>query len=149
SGLGQNVVKFQIVSRMNAIMVISRKPALLRTAETWIKRLDSANTARNSVHVYRIKYGEARQIAKVLTDMFIGNSGGALDTASNELAPGSGTSTSSSMDRLSASGSSLSSSGFGSNQSQANNGLVTYRGFCGTPTTSAVSLPARSASSLA
>jgi Type II secretory pathway, component PulD len=75
SGMGQNVVKFQTISRMNAIMVITRKPALLRTAETWIKRLDSANTSKNTVHVYRIKYGEARQIARVLTDMFIGNSG--------------------------------------------------------------------------
>jgi general secretion pathway protein D len=100
NGLSQNVVKFQVVNRMNAVMVITRKPALLRTAETWIKRLDSANTARNSVHVYRIKYGEARQIAKVLTEMFIGGSGGSassLDAASSQLAPGSGGYASSSM----------------------------------------------------
>ena len=129
-GLGQNVVKFQTVSRMNAIMVITRKPALLRTAETWIKRLDSANTAKNSVHVYRIKYGEARQVAKVLTEMFIGGSGNALDTPSNDLAPGSGTSSSSSMDRLSAGGSSSQSGGF-SSQQQTNNGLVANRGFGG------------------
>jgi general secretion pathway protein D len=134
SGLSQNVVKFQIVSRMNAIMVISRKPAMLHTAETWIKRLDSANTARNSVHVYRIKFGEARQIAKVLTEMFIGGSGGSditLDTASGQLAPGSGASASAS-DRLSAAGSSSQSSGFGSQQ-QASSSLVANRGFGGAP----------------
>ena len=84
SGLGQNVIKFQTVSRMNAIMVISHKPGLLHTAETWIKRLDGANSLRNSVHVYHVKYGEARQMAKVLNDMFTGNSGNA-DTPSSDL----------------------------------------------------------------
>ena len=90
SGLSQNVVKFQPMSRLNAILVVSRKPALLHTAATWIKRLDHADTARNSVHVYRVKYGEARQIARVLTEMFIGGSSASLDSADNQLAPGSG-----------------------------------------------------------
>ena len=74
SGLSQSVVKFQPMGRLNAILVISRKPALLRTAATWIKRLDHADTARTSVHVYRVKFGEARQMARVLTDMFVGGS---------------------------------------------------------------------------
>jgi len=135
NGLGQNVVKFQTVSRMNAVMVISRKPALLRTAETWIKRLDLANTAKNTVHVYRIKYGEARQIARVLTEMFIGSSGGAdntLETPSGQLAPGSGAAPSSSTDRLSGNGNSSQQSGFGGQQ-QATTSLVANRGFGGAP----------------
>jgi general secretion pathway protein D len=117
SGLSQNVVKFQAVSRLNAILVVSRKPALLRTAATWIKRLDNADTGRTSVHVYRVKYGEARQIARVLTEMFIGGSSSAgLDAASSQIAPGSGLSATSSADRLSLNGnnSSSSSNGFGS-----------------------------------
>jgi general secretion pathway protein D len=72
----------------------------LQTAATWIRRLDQADTARTSVHVYRVKYGEARQIAKVLIDMFIGGSSSSLDSADNQLAPGSGSS-SSAADRLS------------------------------------------------
>jgi general secretion pathway protein D len=117
SGLSQSVVKFQAVSRLNAILVVSRKPALLRTAATWIRRLDSADTGRTSVHVYQVKYGEARQIARVLTEMFIGGSGSAqLDAASNQIAPGSGTYSSSSADRLSLNNNSpgSSSGGFGS-----------------------------------
>jgi general secretion pathway protein D len=100
SGLSASLVKFQPMSRMNAILVVSRKPALLQTAATWIRRLDQADTARTSVHVYRVKYGEARQIAKVLIDMFIGGSSSSLDSADNQLAPGSGSS-SSAADRLS------------------------------------------------
>jgi general secretion pathway protein D len=111
NGLSQNVVRFQPVSRLNAIMVISRKPALLRTAATWIKRLDEADTARTSVHVYRVKYGEARQIARLLTDMFIGGSSSSLlDNADSQIAPGSGLAATSSGDRLSQNGNSSSSS---------------------------------------
>ncbi len=132
SGLGQNMVKFQTVSRMNAVMVISRKPALLRAAETWIKRLDAGNTLRNSVHVYRVKYGEARQMARVLNEMFTGNAGGAAEASSTDLAPGSAASSSSSSERLSAAGTTAQSGGF-SGQQQGNNGLVANRGFGGAP----------------
>ena len=136
NGLGQNVVKFQTVSRMNAIMVITRKAALLRTAETWIKRLDLANT-KNTVHVYRIKYGEARQIARVLTDMFMGGSGGAdnaLDSSASQLAAGSGALASSSVDRLSAGASSMQSAGM-TNPQPPTTSLVANRGFGGAPPT--------------
>src|SRR5216684_946020 len=115
NGLSQNVIKFQPVTRLNAILVVSKKPALLHTAATWIKRLDHADTARTSVHVYRVKYGEARQIARVLTEMFIGGSpSGLLDSPDNQIAPGSGTSTTSSGDRLSLNGNASSTTnGFG------------------------------------
>jgi general secretion pathway protein D len=102
SGLSQGVVKFQPVSRLNAILVVSRKPTLLHTAASWIKRLDREDTTRNSVHVYRMKYGDARQVAKVLTEMFVGGSQSSLDSPDNQLAPGSGSTTASSAaDRLS------------------------------------------------
>src|SRR6201996_7832491 len=106
NGLSQNVIKFEPVARLNAIMVVSKRPDMLRTAATWIKRLDRADTARTSVHVYHVKYGDARQIARGLTDMFLGGSGasGLLDSADSQVAPGSGTSTTSSADRLSLNG---------------------------------------------
>jgi general secretion pathway protein D len=128
NGLSQNLIKFQAVSRLNAILVVSKKPALLHTAATWIKRLDHADTARTSVHVYRVKYGEARQIARVLTDMFIGgSSSGLLDNADSQIAPGSGTYATASADRLSSnnnspSSASSTSSGFGSRMQSGTNG---------------------------
>lgn len=128
NGLSQNVIKFQPISRLNAVMVVTKKAALLHTASTWIKRLDHADTARNSVHVYQIKYGDARQMARVLTDMFLGgSSSSSLDTADNQIAPGSGTSTTSSTDRLSANGNSPSQNG--SHLQSGNSG--TTQGFGG------------------
>jgi len=94
-GLSQNVVKFQPVARMNAILVVARKPDMLRTAANWINRLDNADTTRSTVHVYRVKYGEARQLARVLSDIFIGGSN-SFDTPANQVAPGSGLSATSS-----------------------------------------------------
>ena len=115
SGLGQGVVKFQAISRLNAILVVSRKPALLKTAATWIRRLDRADAERTSVRVYRVKYGEARQIARVLTDMFAGASSASPDSADNQLAPGSGSTSTYGADRLSLNANSSSpAGGFGS-----------------------------------
>jgi general secretion pathway protein D len=131
NGLGQNVINFRPISRLNAVLVVSKKPALLRTAATWIKRLDRADSTRTSVHVYRVKYGEARQIARVLTEMFIGgSSSGLLDSAENQLAPGSGTSATASSDRLSQNNNSSSSSGFGS-RSQSGTSTNGASGFGG------------------
>jgi general secretion pathway protein D len=92
NGLNQNMVKLQPVARLNAVMVVTKRPQLLRTVETWIKRLDRADSTRTSVHVYTVKYGDAKQIARVLTDMFGGGSSGSLlDSPDNQVAPGSGT----------------------------------------------------------
>ncbi|MFK4513485.1 general secretion pathway protein D [Bradyrhizobium japonicum] len=113
NGLSQNVIKFMPIIRLNAVMVVTKKPEMLRTAATWIKRLDRNDTARTTVHVYRVKYGDARQIARVLTDMFLGgSSGNLLDSADSQVAPSSGTvSTSSVADRLSLNGNSSSNMG--------------------------------------
>jgi general secretion pathway protein D len=101
NGLNQNLVKLQPIARLNAIMVVAKKPALLRTVETWIKRLDRSDSTRTSVHVYKIQYGEAKQIARVLTDMFGGGSSSSLlDSPDNQIAPGSGAA-GSAADRLS------------------------------------------------
>jgi general secretion pathway protein D len=100
-GLSQSIIKFQPIGRMNAVLAVTRKPEVLARIETWIRRLDNADTGRSAVHVYRVKYGEARQIARVLNEVFTGSGGGAgsssgLDSAAGQIAPGSGMSSSSS-----------------------------------------------------
>ena len=88
-GLGQNLIKFQPISRMNAILVVARKPELLRAVATWIRRLDNDDNSNLSVRVYRIRYGEARHMARVLNEMFSSGGSGTLDPV-NQIAPGSG-----------------------------------------------------------
>ena len=100
-GFSQDMVKFQPIARRNAILAVTSKPGLLRIVETWIRRLDTADPTRVAVHVYRVKYGEARQLARVLSDIFGGGSSGSFDTGAGQVAPGGGlTKTSSNADRL-------------------------------------------------
>ena len=95
-GLSQSLVKFQPVARLNAVLVVARKPELMRTAATWINRLDNSDASSTGVKVYRVRYGDAKQIAALLNDIFTGRAGGGFDSATNQLAPGGGLTTTSS-----------------------------------------------------
>ena len=119
-GVSQNVVKLQAIGRMNAVLAVARKPEMLQRIETWINRLDNANNARSSINVYNVKYGEARQIARALNEIFGGAGGSSsstLDNAAGQIAPGSGLASSSSggsaLNRLSLGQSGQSSAGYG------------------------------------
>ena len=90
-GLSQNVVKLQPISRQNAVLVVTRKPEMLNRVGTWISRLDKSGGAGTGVKVYRMRYGDARQVAALLNDMFLGNNAGTgLDAPTNQLIPGGG-----------------------------------------------------------
>jgi general secretion pathway protein D len=89
-GLAQNVVKLQPIARQNSILVVTRRPEFLDRVSTWIKRLDKSGGAGTGVKVYRMRFGEARQVAALLNDMFLGGSGGGLDSSTNQLIPGGG-----------------------------------------------------------
>jgi general secretion pathway protein D len=89
-GLSHNLVKLEPISRQNAILVVARKPELLKRVATWITRLDKAGGAGTDVKVYRMRYGDARQVAALLNDMFLGSSASGLDSPTNQLVPGGG-----------------------------------------------------------
>src|SRR5271165_2550096 len=100
TGLSHNLVKFQAIERQNSVLVVASKPDLLRKAALWLSRLDKSAVASIGVKVYRVKYGDARQIAALLTNIFTGGGGVGLESAANQIAPNSGTSTLSTIGRL-------------------------------------------------
>ena len=100
SGLSHNLVKFQAVERQNSILVVASKPELLRMASVWISRLDKSAVASTGVKVYRVKYGDARQMAALLTTIFTSGGSTSLESASNQIAPSSGTTSLTSVERL-------------------------------------------------
>ena len=57
---------------------------------TWITRLDKSGGAGTDVKVYRMRYGDARQVAALLNDMFVGTTSSGLDSPANQLSPGGG-----------------------------------------------------------
>jgi general secretion pathway protein D len=100
SGLGHGLVKFQPVSRLNSILVVAAKPELLRDAQRWIYRLDEPSTSSASVKVYKVRYGDAKQIAQLLQQIFVTNGGVSAESPTNEIAPGSGVKAMTAADRL-------------------------------------------------
>jgi general secretion pathway protein D len=87
-GQGDGVVSFQPVGRMNAVMAVTKSPKMLERVTEWVQRLDRSDSSGTTARVYRVKYGSATQLAKVLNNIFVGN--GAIDTATNQIAPGKG-----------------------------------------------------------
>ena len=95
-GLGQNMVKFQPIGRLNSILVVSQKPDFLKRAGMWISRLDRSDTAGVNLKAYPLRYGNSKVIVPLLNEMLIGRSSGALDSASSQISPGAGIAASSS-----------------------------------------------------
>ena len=71
-GLGQGVIRFQPVSRMNAVMVVTKNPKLLAQTTQWVNRLDRSDTTGTTLRTFRLKNGNATQVAKILSDIFVG-----------------------------------------------------------------------------
>ena len=85
-GMGQGVIRFQPVSRMNAVMVVTKTPKLLAQTTDWVRRLDRSDSSGTTLRTYRLKNGNATQIAKILNDIF--GRGGGGDSPTKQLAPG-------------------------------------------------------------
>ena len=100
SGLSHNLVKFQALDQQNAVLVVASKPQLLRAAAMWISRLDRSAVANTGVKVYRVKYGDARRMAEILSSIFTGGTSAGLESPSNQIAPNSGATAMSTTDRL-------------------------------------------------
>jgi general secretion pathway protein D len=86
-GLGQGVIRFQPISRMNAVMVVTKNPKLLAQTTQWVRRLDRSDTTGTTLRTFRLKNGKATEVAKILNDIF-GQKSGAGDSATKQLAPG-------------------------------------------------------------
>lgn len=79
-------IKFVPNARLNAVLVITSKPAYLQKAASWIKKLDNlAEASSDQMFVYEIQNRPAAELAKVLQGAlaagFAGSSGGMSDTA--------------------------------------------------------------------
>jgi len=78
---GKGLVRFQPITRLNAILVLTQKLELLDKAEEWITRLDRETTEGDDYYVYRIEHGKAKDLAQVLTASFTGAGGGVTRAA--------------------------------------------------------------------
>jgi general secretion pathway protein D len=128
-GLGQGVIRFQPVSRMNAVMVVTKTPKLLAQTTEWVRRLDRSDSTGTTLRTFRLKNGNATQVAKILNDIFARS--GSTDTPGKQIAPGldSAQSRLNSLDRPTGGGSATTPSG-STGQGAAGNPInASFEGF--------------------
>lgn len=84
AGQAGGVIQFKPISRLRAVMVVTKNPTLLKRAETWIKRLDRDTTSGSeNVFVYKARYRDAKELARIVTSLFrAGGDGGGGSRAS-------------------------------------------------------------------
>lgn len=88
-GAGADLVQFMPMQRLRAVLVVSPRRLLIERAKVWVKRLDTEDPDVNaSVHVYRVKYREAKTLAPILSQLFSGGGAGAAADAAANIEPG-------------------------------------------------------------
>jgi general secretion pathway protein D len=112
--LTANMVRFQAISRLNAVLVVTRRFEHLQKVGSWIRRLDRFSTGGKNYYVYQVENGKAADIALLLNDMYgTGAVGQTRRPPRSEIAPG----------RDITQSSSSGSSGFGAGGSGGTQGL--------------------------
>jgi general secretion pathway protein D len=86
-GAEQGAVQFQPISRLNAVMAVTKSAKLLQRVTQWVERLDRSDTGGTALRVYRLQNADSRQVAKTMNDLFV-NRSGAGESPSSQLAPG-------------------------------------------------------------
>lgn len=65
------VVRFTVIERLNALMVITPQEKYLTSAEQWIDRLDQAENPQGvNMYVYYVENGKAENLAELLGQLF-------------------------------------------------------------------------------
>jgi general secretion pathway protein D len=84
---GKGLVRFQPISRLNAILVLTQKSQMLDEVETWVTRLDRGSSEGENYYVYRVENGRAKDLASLLTKAFTGAGDAVRGAEESEVAP--------------------------------------------------------------
>ncbi|MEO5326527.1 type II secretion system secretin GspD [Mesorhizobium sp. CC13] len=87
-GPGANLIKFIPNERLNAVLVITSRPAYLSRAASWIAKLDKlAQTNEDQLFVYQIQNRPAKELADVLTAVLGSSRGKKTIEGGSSLSP--------------------------------------------------------------
>lgn len=87
----KGLFRFIPVESANAMLVVSPQARYIQQARNWIERLDMAEasgSAAERLYVYRVKHGDAENLADVLSQLFGGEGGGGRRGSVGGVAPG-------------------------------------------------------------
>ena len=78
--------QFIPIERLNAVLAVTHQARYLEDIESWVSRLDRANTATGGgVNVYKVQHVDAEELASTLNEIF---TGAAKKEKSAKVAPG-------------------------------------------------------------
>lgn len=79
------LVRFTVMDRLNALLVITPQQKYLTDVETWISRLDQAENPHGmNMYVYYVQNGKAEHLADMLNQLFEGKRRNAMAEAQRE-----------------------------------------------------------------
>ena len=74
-GMTRGAIQLEPMSRMNAVLAVTRRPEGLDLVRKWVSRLDRTDPSAAGVKVYRLQYAQAKTVAAALNDLFGSGSG--------------------------------------------------------------------------
>lgn len=89
----KGVFRFVPIESSNALLVVSPQESYIQQARNWIERLDMAEATGNAadrLFVYRVRHGDAEELADVLSQLFGGTSSSGSNRSVGSVAPGLG-----------------------------------------------------------
>ena len=70
-------------------MVVTKNPEYLKQTTQWVQRLDRSDSSGTTLRTFRLKNGNATQVARILSDIFVTQrSGAGSETPVRQTAPG-------------------------------------------------------------
>lgn len=134
-GASGGVIQFKPIGRLRAVMVVSKNPALLKRAETWVRRLDrDTQSGSENVFVYKARYRDAKELARIVSTLFrAGGDGGRGASASTGARSATLGQSGFDRDGSGSSGSGSSGSAFGSGSSGSDASRSSLQGRQGGP----------------
>ncbi|TNF08123.1 MAG: type II secretion system protein GspD [Gammaproteobacteria bacterium] len=88
SGPLAGLVRFTVMERLNALLVITPQKKYLEDVETWVRRLDQAENPHGmNMYVYYVQNGKAENLADLLNQLFEGKRRSAVAMAQRKPTP--------------------------------------------------------------
>lgn len=84
------LLRFFPIKSANGLLVVTPQKRYLEEAGTWIERFDrfGGNSSEEHLYVYRVKNGEAEELAGILNDLFSKSSASSKSRTPAQVAPG-------------------------------------------------------------
>jgi len=84
---GKGLVRFEAITRLNAVLALTSRSQYLERIEAWVGRLDRGSAEGDNYYVYRVENGRAKDLTEILMAAFSENGSVVRAAEAREVAP--------------------------------------------------------------